>query len=121
MSWEQVCELHRQGFIIGSHSVNHIDCAAESEDVVREELEGSRDKLKEQLGLQEIYFAYPYGGRQNMTPERLRLVKQTGYKACLSAYGGANVGQLDPYDVRRVSVNWEVSDRALRYLCSPIW
>lgn len=116
MDWNNIRELRDAGFGIGSHTVNHIDCAAESEDVVRAELEKSRDDLRRELGLEEIIFSYPYGGRQHMTPQRLELVKQAGYVGCVSAYGGANVGKIDPFNVLRSGGgHWEFSDRAFLY------
>lgn len=110
MSWEQLRQMRAWGFDIGSHTVNHIDCAAEPEDVVRRELAESRATLQRELGLDEVVFAYPYGKRQNMTPQRLELVKQAGYKGCLSAYGGYNVGRIDPFNVLRTGCHWEHSD-----------
>jgi peptidoglycan/xylan/chitin deacetylase (PgdA/CDA1 family) len=110
MNWDQVRELRDAGFTIGSHTVNHIDCAAEPEDVVRAELTRSRDDLTRELGLREMIFAYPYGGRHHMTPERLQLVKQAGYIGCLSAYGGTNTGMLNPFNVLRRGVHWEYSN-----------
>jgi peptidoglycan/xylan/chitin deacetylase (PgdA/CDA1 family) len=117
MSWNDVSELHRNGFTVGSHSVSHIDCAAEPEDVVAAELRQSMDALRTRLGLSEVLFAYPYGGKANMTAERLRLVERVGYKACLSAYGGTNVGRIDPYNVVRGGIHWEMSDRSFRFQC----
>ena len=117
MNWDQLREMQRWGFTIGSHTVNHIDCAAEPEAVVREELARSRDDLARELGLDRPILAYPYGGRQHMTPERLALVRETGYVGCLSAYGGTNAGSVDRFNVRRRSIHWEFSDRALRLEC----
>ncbi len=120
MEWEQLREMHRHGFLIGSHTVNHIDCAAESEHVVWEELVESRKKLQEELGVEKVLFAYPYGGREHMTPERLNLVKNAGYVGCLSAYGGVNVRKVDPYNVLRRGIHWEFSDYAMLYECLGI-
>jgi peptidoglycan/xylan/chitin deacetylase (PgdA/CDA1 family) len=117
MSWDQLREMHASGFTIGSHSVTHIDCAAEREDRVIAELGESRDTLARELGVVEPIFAYPYGGRQNMTPERLALVKQSNYVACLSAYGGSNVGDVDRFDVRRRGIHWGFSDSAFLFEC----
>ena len=120
MTWQQVQDLHRQGFAIGSHTVNHIDCAKETIERVRAELAKSRDDLRERIGMDKVYFAYPYGGRQNMTPERLQLIKEAGYTGCLSAYGGANVDRVDRFNVLRKAINWETSDRALHFACLGI-
>lgn len=117
MSWEQVETMHEHGFTIGSHAVSHIDCAAEPEQVVRRELADSLATLRRRLNLDDAYFAYPYGGPEHMTPQRLALVKETGYRACLSAYGGSNVGAIDPYNVLRRGIHWGFSDRAFLFQC----
>ncbi|MCW5600496.1 polysaccharide deacetylase family protein [Nitrosomonas sp.] len=117
MDWQQLREMRQKGFIIGSHTVNHIDCATESEGAVWAELIQSRDDLLRELGQKEAIFAYPYGGRQHMTSERLKLVKDAGYLGCLSAYGGSNVGKIDVFDVRRCGIHWEFSDKAFLRTC----
>jgi peptidoglycan/xylan/chitin deacetylase (PgdA/CDA1 family) len=117
MNWEQVQALHERGFTIGSHSVTHIDCAAEPEAVVVHELAQSLADLRRRLGLVDVYFAYPFGGREHMTPQRLELVKKAGYAACLSAYGGTNAGRIDPFNVLRGGIHWEFSDRAFLFRC----
>jgi peptidoglycan/xylan/chitin deacetylase (PgdA/CDA1 family) len=117
MTWEQMRAMRRWGFTIGSHTVNHVDCAAEPEAIVREELARSRDDLRRELGVEQVVFAYPYGGREHMTAERLEWVKQAGYVACLSAYGGANVGRVDRYNVLRRGIHHAFSDRALIFEC----
>jgi hypothetical protein len=82
---------------------------------VKAELAESRDTLRAQLGLQDIILGYPYGKRTNMTPQRLELVKQAGYAGCLSAYGGANVGQVDRFNVLRRGIHWEFTDYAFLF------
>ena len=115
MDWDHLGRMHGYGFTIGSHTVNHIDCAAEPEEVVLRELADSRDALHERLGLRETILAYPYGKRSNMTPERLEMVKQAGYRGCLSAYGGANIGSVDRFNVLRRGIHWEFSDEAFLF------
>ena len=115
MQWDHIRELQRAGFLFGSHTVNHIDCAAEPEEVVRAELEQSREDLRRELGMQRIIFSYPYGGRRHMSPERLELVKQAGYIGCVSAYDGSNVGRIEPFNVLRSAIHWEFSDRSFLY------
>lgn len=117
MSWEQLREMRRWGFTIGSHTVNHIDCASEPEQVVRQELEHSRRTLEERLGVESPIFAYPYGGRQHMTAQRLEWVKYAGYVGCLSAYGGTNVGRIDKFNVLRTSISHAFSDLSYQRLC----
>jgi len=117
MTWDQMRAMRRWGFTIGSHTVNHIDCATEPEATVLDELTRSRDDLRRELGVEQAIFAYPYGGRQHMTAERLEWVKQAGYIACLSAYGGANVGRVDRYNIVRRGIHYEFSDQAFLLQC----
>jgi peptidoglycan/xylan/chitin deacetylase (PgdA/CDA1 family) len=119
MQWDHLRAMHARGFTIGSHSVSHIDCAGEREDKVWQELVQSSMDLQRELGLrkEELMFAYPYGGRQHMTPKRLELVKRAGYRSCLSAYGGANVGTVDRFNIMRSGIHWEFSDQALLFAC----
>ncbi|MGD8277835.1 MAG: polysaccharide deacetylase family protein [Gemmatimonadota bacterium] len=117
MEWDHVRTLRDAGFTIGSHTVSHIDCAAEPADVVDAELRQSLTDLRRELGLRDVVFAYPYGGRQHMTADRLRIVRDAGYTACLSAYGGANTGAFDRFDIRRRGIHWEYSDPAFLFRC----
>jgi methionyl-tRNA formyltransferase/peptidoglycan/xylan/chitin deacetylase (PgdA/CDA1 family) len=117
MTWPQLREMRAAGFMVGSHTVNHIDCAASPQEVVWHELTASRDDLQRELGVTAPVLAYPYGGRQHMTPERLELVKRSGYVGCLSAYGGANVHSVDRYNVVRRGIHWEFTDQAFLFAC----
>jgi peptidoglycan/xylan/chitin deacetylase (PgdA/CDA1 family) len=117
MQWPQLRDMRERGFVIGSHSVTHIDCASEPETVVQRELTTSLFDLRRELGLEKVIFAYPYGGRQHMTPQRLELVKQAGYCGCLSAYGGTNVKSADRFNVLRLGIHWGFSDHALLFAC----
>ena len=117
MDWAQLRAMKALGFTIGSHTVNHIDCAGEPEDVVWSELTESRDTLRRELGLEDVVLGYPYGGRQHMTASRLDLVRQAGYAGCLSAFGGTNVRRVDPFNVLRRGIHWRFSDQAFMREC----
>ena len=117
MQWDHLRAMRAHGFTIGSHTVNHIDCAGEPEAVVWGELTRSRDDLRRELAVDDVILGYPYGGQQHMTPQRRDLVKQAGYAGCLSAYGGSNIGAVDRFDVRRRGIHWQFFDRAFLYEC----
>jgi peptidoglycan/xylan/chitin deacetylase (PgdA/CDA1 family)/folate-dependent phosphoribosylglycinamide formyltransferase PurN len=117
MGWDNLRTMRRDGFTIGSHSMTHIDCAAEPRETVQAELVGSMADLRKELGLTEVLFAYPYGGREHMTPARLVLVKDAGYSACLSAYGGTNVGRVDRFNVLRRGIHAGFSPGAFALEC----
>ena len=105
MNWDHLRELSARGFTIGSHTASHIDCALRTQAEVRGELEESRDTLRKELGIEKLLFAYPYGGKHNITPEALAEVRRAGYVGCLSAYGGCNQGTIDPFNIVRAGVD----------------
>jgi peptidoglycan/xylan/chitin deacetylase (PgdA/CDA1 family) len=112
MDWDDVRSLRDAGFGVGSHTETHIDCGRAPLEEVHRELVGSRATLLRELKLEKLIFAYPYGGRGNITPEVRRLVVDLGFAACLSAYGGANA-RLDPHDVRRKGIHHDFGLEAL--------
>jgi peptidoglycan/xylan/chitin deacetylase (PgdA/CDA1 family) len=61
MSGDQLVELSRRGFEIGSHGHRHIDFSRSSEQEVREDLRASIDRLTGLLGRAPRFLAYPYG------------------------------------------------------------
>lgn len=117
MSWDQLREMQMWGFSIGSHTVNHIDCVAEGESVVQDELATSLADLKRELAVTSAVFAYPYGGRHQMNDQRLKLVQDAGYVGCLSAFGGTNIGEVNRWGVLRRGIHWEFSDAAFLFQC----
>ena len=117
MEWNHLKKMADRGYTVGSHTVNHIDCAKEPEETVLNELKQSRDTLQRELGISNPLFAYPYGGREHMTPHRLELVKQAGYSGCLSFYGGSNVGTVDRYNILRQGIYYGFSDQEFLFRC----
>jgi peptidoglycan/xylan/chitin deacetylase (PgdA/CDA1 family) len=114
MTWDQLQRMRDLGFVIGSHTVTHLDCGNAGLDAVRSELNESRDTLKRNLGLDEVFFAYPFGGRANMNPAVLQMVKELGYAGCLSAYGGFTGGLVDSYNIKRSSIGASYTMLAFR-------
>ena len=54
----------------------------------RQELLASKEALEKHIGRAVKWFAYPFGGRQNFTPDLLPLVSEAGYRGCFSGFGG---------------------------------
>lgn len=120
MCWDNVLEMHHRGFYIGSHTVTHIDCVAEDEEIVKRELEESFAEIRFRFNKNECVLAYPYGGKHNMSDDRLELVKNSGYRACLSAYGGVNRAPVNKFNIMRGGIDSEFSELAFRYRCEGL-
>lgn len=88
LTWEDVEEMGRLGFEIGSHTVTHADLGAVSAEQARREIMESKAILEDRLGTRVRWLAYPFGGARNFRAEWLPLVQQAGYEGCVSAHGG---------------------------------
>ena len=104
MDWDQVRELARMGFVIGNHTVTHLNMGTAPPENVRSELEESSRKFAAELGTVPRLFAYPFGGRNHITPSSLRQVREAGFECCVSSCGGLNGRTPDPFALNRVSI-----------------
>lgn len=110
MTWDQVRELRRRGFEIGSHTRTHLDLGSVTGPVALKEIVGSRLELEERLEQGIELFAYPYGGFQHMADSNRELVKAAGFRCCCSCYGGVILHGDDPFDLHRIAISpWYAS------------
>lgn len=110
MNWDEVRQLHHAGHDVGFHTKSHPDLGVVSPDVARDEVTGSSKRLDEELGVHSGMFAYPYGGRKNMSEANQAVINQLGLRCSLSAYGGTVRKGDDPRRLKRVTVStWFVS------------
>lgn len=104
MSWDQLRALVAQGFEIGCHTDTHIDMGSADEQTVRTELQLSKQKLRQELGVSTELFAYPFGGKQHINERSRELLRELGFCCCASCYGGFNAPLADPYNIRRIGI-----------------
>jgi peptidoglycan/xylan/chitin deacetylase (PgdA/CDA1 family) len=111
MSWDDVTTLHKQGFEIGAHTVNHIDLGKIDGEEATAEIFNSKKELELKIGVRDLpYFSYPFGDKHHMLKENIEIVRQAGFKCCLSAYGGVVTPDSDLYDLNRIPItNWYIS------------
>jgi len=114
MTWEDLARVRRDGFDVGSHTVTHINCGRSPPDLVHAELDRSRETLVERLGLAAIPFAYPFGGRDDITEAAREHARRIGFTCCVSAYGGYNDGEIDPFRLRRTNIDFRCTMPAFR-------
>lgn len=115
MTWKHVEELHAQGFTIGSHTVSHANLAKASDEEALHELTASRNTLLQVLGVDRVALAYPFGKRADISAARIAMIRDLGYSACFSGYGGANRAEsLDLFDIKRMNVDYRFTLAALK-------
>lgn len=130
LSWEDLAEINREGFEVESHTMDHTNLGKplafkipiESDGGLadfrekhvskfekpmdyhtrlRTEMEGSRKKLEEKLGISVKALAYPFGAF-NPTVESYAV--DAGYSVIMSVSGGVNIPGDDPNRVRRIII-----------------
>lgn len=105
MSWDDVRELRRMGFEIGSHGRTHANFGTIGPEQMARELADSRARIERELGELPEIFAYPYGGLANMNEVSREIVRHSGFRSCLSCCGGLVEKGADPFDLARVPIS----------------
>ena len=94
LSWDQLRQLQREGFEIGSHTRTHFDCGSTDVNVLYDEIAGSKYDLQRQLGIPIELFSFPFGLPANISAEAMKIALET-YPYVFSAYGGSNFASMD--------------------------
>jgi peptidoglycan/xylan/chitin deacetylase (PgdA/CDA1 family) len=76
MSWAQIKTLHDEGHLIGSHTLNHINCKTTEREVLDFELKESKRRIESQLQANCNHFAYTYGKIEHFSEQALICAEQ---------------------------------------------
>jgi peptidoglycan/xylan/chitin deacetylase (PgdA/CDA1 family) len=82
VTWQQVDDVRRRGFTIGSHTRSHVSLPTESATTIAAELIESKQELESRLGEQVDHFAYPGG---HFTGAVVDAVARAGYRFAYTA------------------------------------
>jgi len=115
LNWGQAREMLQAGMAFGSHTHEHPMLSSLTPREQQEEIRISRKIIEEQLGIKIDTFAYPYGVKHAFSDESVHEIRQLGYRAAFSFYGGINrLSDIQPYDIRRCDVGDSYSMLRLR-------
>ncbi|MCR5175393.1 MAG: polysaccharide deacetylase family protein [Anaerovibrio sp.] len=81
MTWDQARILEANGFSIESHTVTHKSMTEASDEQIMEELVRSKETIKDKLGKEADYIAYPTG---TYNLHIAQMVKDAGYKGAFT-------------------------------------
>jgi peptidoglycan/xylan/chitin deacetylase (PgdA/CDA1 family) len=87
LDWQGVSALQQGGMTVASHSVTHPDFGKLAPADARRELEVSRERLQQVLGIETTEFAIPLGQSRNWTPAAAQAAAEAGYT---TVYAQAN-------------------------------
>jgi peptidoglycan/xylan/chitin deacetylase (PgdA/CDA1 family) len=115
LTWDQVRELKRVGIHFGSHTVTHPQLRTLSAEVVRDEIQRSKETIEEKLGSPVGTFAYPYALPETDRSFRAGLrgiLEEAGYQAGVSTIIGTADRAGDRFFMKRLPAN-SADDRRL--------
>ena len=101
LSWEQIGEMARAGFEIGSHTVNHPDLTRIPKRFVEYELRASKEMLEDRLGQRVDFLSYPFG-RFNRYVEQE--AERLGYAGAYALRSGRTEDGTNPFSKSRWGV-----------------
>jgi peptidoglycan/xylan/chitin deacetylase (PgdA/CDA1 family) len=105
LNWQEAREMQQAGMAFGSHTHRHEILSKLSAAEEREELSRSRQILERELGGRVEALAYPVGLRHTFCARTQQALRDSGYRAAFSFYGGVNQpGRIDPLEIRRFGV-----------------
>ena len=102
LSWDQVRELHRLGFDIGSHSVEHPILSRIPTERLINELRCSKQTIENQLEAECYSFAYPNGGLRDLDGRTPSAIVECGYDLAFTLTGRVCDRSLPPTMLDRV-------------------
>jgi len=115
MDWKDVENVLKAGHEIGAHTMNHINIADASKEIIEEDMQKSHAFLLKNCGKAD-HFAFPYGRFFHFNEMGRKACFEAGFISCASAERGAHVASLgsilpEKLLIRRdhLALGWEMS------------
>lgn len=84
LAWSEARELERLGVEFGPHSISHRIFSHLPDDIARAEIEGSWQRLREELRNPVPVMAWPTGRSKDFSPRDMRLATDAGLLGCVA-------------------------------------
>jgi peptidoglycan/xylan/chitin deacetylase (PgdA/CDA1 family) len=122
MGWKEAQALHAAGMEVQSHTRSHRVITTLPDADLADELLGARVALEERLRVPVRSIAYPVGRSIGGRAHVRRAVADAGYKLGFTACSGENrLATMDPFDLRRVTVDRGLPEDVMRGLSVLPW
>jgi peptidoglycan/xylan/chitin deacetylase (PgdA/CDA1 family) len=102
LTWKHLRELAREGLTLGSHTRTHPLMTQITPEQMREEIQGSQEDLRREIGVCLPIFCYPNGNHNDAVVSVLR---EQGIRLAFTTLSGPNnLGSLDPLRLHRTII-----------------
>ncbi len=106
MNWSQLKKISRNKLCtIGGHSHTHRILNYMNRGDLVYEIEKSIKLIKKNLGFEVNHYSYPEGFKKSFSSKVINLLKKNNIKCCPTALEGINKGKLNPFLLKRISIN----------------
>ncbi len=128
MTWSQLKEAMSTNVEIGIHSDSHANLGRISIEESIMEIENSIQKYIEAFKKKPTLMSYPFGNKEDITPEVIRYIRDSQIIRCLfSAYGNKNISPINRWNIKRTNIGsydkgliyWFKVEGGLRTLLIP--
>ena len=105
LSWIEINEMAGNGVTFGAHTRTHPILSRLSDpDALREEIEGCKLRLEEELRRPVLHFAYPNGKVADINKDTVEAVRRAGFLTAVTSERGLNSNVADSFLLRRIGV-----------------
>lgn len=112
LSWDQLRRLAQEGLTLGSHTRSHCILTQVTSDRAREEIRGSKEDLKREIGCVLPIFCYPNGNHNDAV---VSILRDEGIRLAFTTLSGENrLKSVDPLRMRRAVITPRTSTFVFR-------
>ncbi|MDH3207237.1 MAG: polysaccharide deacetylase family protein [Gemmatimonadota bacterium] len=85
LSREMIQEMHDSGLLtVGAHTLTHPALSKLPPDALLEEMEESRSRISDSLGVEPTHFSYPYGDAGSAGPREFEAARRVGFATAVT-------------------------------------
>lgn len=118
LTWGQLRKLTKEGLTLGSHTRTHPVMTQVGPDRVREEISGSQEDLKREIGAALPIFCYPNGSFNDLV---ISILRDEGIRLAFTTLSGQNKSRsLDLLRLRRIVITPRTSTTVFRIRLRPL-
>ena len=105
LTWNEVKQMNTNPlFSFGGHNVTHDTLSYLNHDEAVEQISGSINALKKNLGEDIVHYSYPEGQANHFNNSTIIILKANGIRCCPSAINGVNMKGDDLFHLQRTMV-----------------
>ncbi|MEP6675982.1 MAG: polysaccharide deacetylase family protein [Ferruginibacter sp.] len=102
LTWNEIKEMHRNGWSVQSHSITHADNSKLSAQELSNELKLSRAAIEQELQQSVMHYAFPFG---KYSSESLKFVEASGYASAFTVHPGLCTAYNNHFRLPRIEIN----------------